>query len=166
MKTIFRVRLLWFITLCLGVAPLGAEEMFEKETLGKIKLGQSGDAVVKALGKPESKGKEELWEAIGEWVQEWNYPKQGLMLAMSSQKKGGGKETLSITAVAPCTLATSRGITIGSTEAELTKVYRAEWNKEESEAGKLLVAGSVYGGVIFNLKGGKVVQIFVGAAAE
>lgn len=166
MKTICRVRLLWLITLCLGLSPLAAEEMFEKETLGKLKLGQKGAAVIKVLGKPESKGKEELWDAIGEAVQDWNYPKQGVTLAMSSEKKGGEKETFSITAVAPCQLATSRGITIGSTEAELKKAYRAEWDKEASEAGKLFVAGSIYGGVIFNLKGGKVVQIFIGAAAE
>jgi len=32
--------------------------------------------------------------------------------------------------------------------------------------GKIFVAGSIYGGAIFNLKDGKVVQIFIGAAAE
>jgi hypothetical protein len=99
-------------------------------------------------------------------VQEWHFPKQGLTLAMSSEKKGGAKTILSITAEVPCELVTSRGIKIGSTWATLAKAYRDVQNKEEGEAGKLFVAGSVYGGVMFHLEAGKVTQIFIGAAAE
>jgi len=158
--------LLLFATLGLGIGPLRAEKMFEGESLGKLKLGQGADAVSKFLCKPDSRGKEVFWEAIGVWVQDWRFPKQGLTLAMSSQKKGGSKTIFSITAEAPCKLATSRGIMIGSTEADLAKAYRDVRNKEASTPGKIFVAGSVYGGAIFNLKDGKVVQIFIGAAAE
>jgi len=158
--------LLLFATLGLGIGPLRAEKMFEGESLGKMKLGQGAEAVSQFPGKPDSRGKEVFWEAIGVWVQDWRFPKQGLTLAMSSQKKGGSKTIFSITAEAPCKLATSRGIMIGSTEADLAKAYRDVRNKEESTPGKLFVAGSIYGGAIFNLKDGKVVQIFIGAAAE
>ena len=140
--------------------------MFEGDSLGSLRLGQSAADVTKALGKPQSKGSDVEWEAIGEWVQEWHYPKQGLTLAMNSAKKGGAKTILSITAEAPCKLATSRGITIGSPEAEVAKTYRDVLNRDEGEPGSLLVAGSVYGGVMFHLKAGKVTQIFLGAAAE
>lgn len=153
------------LTLASGLTPLRAEKMFEDESLGKLKLGQKAEAVVKSLGKPDSKGKDVYWEAIGEWVQDWNFPKQGLTLAMSSEKKGGARTILSITAEAPCQLATSRGITIGSPEADL-KAYRDLRNTEHSVPGKSFVAGSIYGGAIFTLKGGKVAQIFIGAAAE
>jgi len=158
--------LLLFAILCLGIGPLRAEKMFEDESLGNLKLGQEKDAVSKFLGKPDSKGEEVHWEAIGAWVQDWEFSQQGLTLAMSSEKKGGSKIILNITAESPCKLATSRGITINSTDADLTKAYRDVRNKEASTPGKLFVAGSIYGGTIFNLKDGKVVQIFIGAAAE
>lgn len=162
MKSIYRVSVLCLAVLGLGASPLRAERLFEDESLGGLELGQRSDVVTKVLGKPESRGKEVLWEAIGEW----RFPKQGLVLNMSSDKKGGEKTILSITAEAPCRLATSRGIKIGSTEAELAKAYRDMRNKEESSPGERFVAGSIYGGVIFDLKNGKVVQIFIGAAAE
>lgn len=166
MKAIFRLHLLLLAALCLGSGSLRAEGMFENDSLGKLKLGQSSEAITKALGKPQSKGKDVEWEAIGEWVQEWHFPKHGLTLAMSSAKKGGPKTVLSITAEAPCEFATSRGIQIGSPEAAVAKAYRDVQNKEDGEAGKLFVAGSIYGGVMFHLEKGKVSQIFIGAAAE
>jgi hypothetical protein len=140
--------------------------MFEEETLGKLKLGQEAGVVTKVLGNPDSKGKDVYWEAIGEWVQDWHFPKQGLTLAMSSEKKGGAKAIYSITAEAPCNLVTSRGIKIGSPEAEVAKAYRDLRNTEQSVSGKTFVAGSIYGGAIFTFKSGKVAQIFIGAAAE
>ncbi len=166
MKPILRICLRWLVVLGLGVSSLCAEEGVDNEPLGKLKLGQGADVVVKVLGKPESKEKEVLWEAIGEWVEEWHYPEQGVTLAMSSKKKGGGKSVLNISAGASCKLATSRGIKVGSSEADVAKAYDAERNKEESVAGESFVAGSVYGGVIFTIEKGKVVGIFIGAAAE
>ena len=153
-------------TFCMVAGSLRAENMFEGDSLGTLKLRQGEETVIKALGKPTAKGKDVEWEAIGEWVQEWRYPKQGLTLAMTSEKKGGAKTILSITAESPCQLVTSRGIQIGSTEAKVAKAYRDVQNKEEGEPGKLFVAGSVYGGTMFHLEGGKVIQIFIGAAAE
>jgi hypothetical protein len=166
MIRVLRVTLDLLVTLGLGVSSLRAETTFENETLGSLRLGQGAAAAVAALGKPQSKGKDVEWEAIGEWVQEWHFPKQGITLAMNSAKKGGAKTVLSITAESPCKLATSRGIMIGSPEVAVAKAYRTVLNKEEGEPGKLLVAGSVYGGALFHLEAGKVVQIFIGAAAE
>lgn len=161
-----RICLLWLVVFGFGGGSLWAEGVSAKESLGRLKLGQGEDAVVKVLGKPGSKGKAELWEAIGAWVEEWHYPEQGVTLAMSSEKKGGAKSVLNISAEAPCSLATSRGIKIGSSEADVAKAYGKERSKEESVAGELFVAGSVYDGVMFTIKKGKVVQIFIGAAAE
>lgn len=147
--------------------PLRAEEdLSAKESLGALALDRKQDEVIKLLGKPASKGKDVEWEAIGEWVQEWKFPDQGIVLQMASEKKGGRKTVLSITAVPNCTLATARGIRIGSTEAAVRKAYGPLEDKEQSETGKRFVAGSVYGGVIFLFDGGKVSEIFIGAAAE
>ncbi len=147
--------------------PLRAEEdISAKESLGGLALGKKQDEVIKLLGKPASKGKDVEWEAIGEWVQEWEFPDQGISLNMASEKKGGAKTVLTITAGPKWALATKRGIRIGSTEAAVRKAYGSVEDKEASEAGKSFVAGSVYGGVIFSFEKGKVTGIFIGAAAE
>lgn len=151
----------------LAFGMLRADDKFlEGEALGKLALGLKVDKVAELIGKPDSKGKDVLWEATGEWVQEWRFDSHGLKLNMASENKGGAKSVISITATRPCKLATARGIQIGSTEAEVLKIYQNVQDKEQSEAGKTFVAGSIYGGVIFTFREGKVTQIFIGAAAE
>ncbi len=149
------------------LTPLRAEDMTVRdEAFGKLSYGQKAESVTALLGKPESKGKDTLWEATGEWVQEWRYTAQGLKLNMASDAKNGPKTVMTLTATAPCALATARGIRIGSSIAEVTKAYKNVQDKEMSVPGTSFVAGSIYGGVIFSFKDGKVSQIFVGAAAE
>jgi hypothetical protein len=158
---------IWIAALAACVHALPAEDnLLEGESLGKITLQQKADQLTALIGKPEGKGRDVEWGATGEWVQEWRYPKQGLQLNMASETKGGAKGVLSITATAPCKLATKRGIKIGSSMADVNKAYQDVYDKEQSVPGKSFVAGSVYGGVIFTIKDGKVVGIFVGAAAE
>lgn len=157
------------LLLCFGIilpAYSLEEDLAAKDSLGELKLGLKADEVIKILGKPASKGKDIEWEALGEYVQEWIFPDQGIHLNMVSQKKGGAKQILMITATAPSKLATARGITIGSPEAAVKKAYGNVRDKEQSVAGKTFVAGSIYGGVIFQFKDGKVSEIFIGAAAE
>ena len=153
------------IVTCLHALGAG-DKSLEKEALGKIKLEQKAADVTALIGKPDSKGKDADWDAIGEWVQEWRFKSQGLTLNMSSKSKAGAKTVLTITATAPSKLATARGIHIGSTIAEVTKAYGRFHDKEQSEPGKTFVAGSIYDGVIFTFTEGKVSQIFIGAAAE
>ena len=153
------------ITACSSA--LGADnKSLEKEALGKIKLEQKAADVIAFIGKPDSKGKDTEWDAIGEWVQEWRFKSHGLVLNMSSKSKGGAKSVLTITATPPCKLTTARGIHIGSTIADVTKAYGKVQDKEESISGKTFVAGSTYGGIIFTFTDGKVSKIFIGAAAE
>lgn len=142
------------------------DQLLSGERLGKITLGQKAEAVLQLFGKPHSKGKDNFWEATGEWVQEWRFPNHGLTLAMASGKKGGAKTVSSITSAAGCTLATARGIKVGSSEANVRKAYGNVEAKTESQPGESFVAGSIYGGVIFTFKSGKVTSIFIGAAAE
>jgi hypothetical protein len=167
MRSLRLLAVSWIVALTACVNTLRAEEkLIEDECVGEITLGQKADQLTALVGKPEGKGKDVMWDAIGEWVQEWRYPAQGLELNMASKTKGGVKSVLTITATAPCKLATKKGIKIGSSIAEVTKAYQDVQDKEQSDAGKTFVAGSIYGGVIFTFKDGKVVQIFVGAAAE
>lgn len=164
------LRRLFFLCLFIISAPStglrGEDKLLEGESLGKITLGLKADKLAALIGKPGFKGKDTLWAATGEWVQEWHFKSAGLKLDMASESKGGPKTVASITATSPCKLATARGIRIGSSEAEVSKAYRDVRDSEQSVAGETFVAGSIYGGAIFTLKEGKVVEIFIGAAAE
>lgn len=157
----------FLLTLVWTVTPLRAgEKPIDLEAFGQLVLGQRGEDVLRILGKPGSKGKEENWEAIGQWVQEWKYPAQGLRLNLATAKRGGTQTLLTISASARCGLTTARGIGIGSSESAVRKAYGPLEDKSESKRGETFVAGSIYGGVIFQFKGGKVTEIFIGAAAE
>ncbi|MDH4475271.1 MAG: hypothetical protein QE274_02255 [Verrucomicrobiaceae bacterium] len=167
MKTLnllFVVLLSFGVVSCQGLQAVGSD--VASEGLGKLALDQKAGDVLELLGEPKSKGEDVLMEATGEWVQEWAFPAKGLTLMMGSGKQGGAKTVWSITADRKCELATARGVRIGSSEAEVKNAYGKVYNVEESRAGETFVAGSVYGGVIFEFEKGKVAGIFIGAAAE
>jgi hypothetical protein len=140
--------------------------LMKEEALNEIRLEMPQQAVLKVLGKPAKKGADVEWEAIGEHVQEWLYPTLGLTLQMASVKKGGTKKVFSIAQTTPGTLATRKGLRIGSSEAEVRKAYGALEDKEASRKGEIFVAGTVYGGLVFHFEKGKVSEIFLGAMAE
>jgi hypothetical protein len=85
---------------------------------------------------------------------------------MESTTKGGEQSIGSLRAVSPCTMATARGIKIGSSEDDVKNAYAKEKANESSADGKSFTAGSIYGGVMFEIAEGKVSQIFIGAGAE
>jgi hypothetical protein len=142
------------------------EVMLRTESLGALRLGLPEKDVLKLLGKPEKQSALTLQEADGKYVQRWQYPGQGLDLTMAAGKKNGAKTIAHFTASAPCTLATRQGIKIGSAESIVRKAYAAHVNRDEPAEAGTLVAGSIYGGIIFNFTKGKVNRIFFGAAAE
>lgn len=139
--------------------------MLKSENLGGLKLDLAEKAVLEKLGKPEKQGKVVLQGADGMYVQDWSYPSQGLSLTMSSSKKNVAKTIASFSASAGSKLATAKGIAVGSPVSAVRKAYGAFENKEESKPATF-VAGSIYGGILFDIKGGKVSRIFFGAAAE
>ncbi|OYW71900.1 MAG: hypothetical protein B7Z37_26495 [Verrucomicrobia bacterium 12-59-8] len=175
MKTSPAIVSLFVLSLVAGPLVRGAEQgpksaeagfkLMEAERLGKLRYEMKAKEVVELCGKAASKGAVELWEAVGLHMQEWKYSALGLELQMSAEKKGGEQSVFMISATQPCKLATTRGIQIGSTEKEVVKAY-GELKGEETEPGKTFVAGSMVGGVIFTFEDGKVVEIFIGAAAE
>jgi len=141
-------------------------DLLAGERIGILRIGLSETDLKKAIDCDQKRGPETLWGADGAYHQTWQCPACGLKLGMVSEKRGGTKSVESITITAPCTLATKRGIRIGSTEQEVKKAYKKDWNKEDSTQSGGFVAGSIYGGIIFELHGGKVSRIFLGAAAE
>ncbi len=65
----------------------------------------------------------------------------------------------------PCTLKTKKQIGIGDSQQAVKAAYADFIDKESSDA-TTIVAGTVYGGLLFTLEGEKVKTIFIGASAE
>ena len=142
------------------------EAMLRAEGLGGLRLDLPEKTVLKLLGSPAKRGALVFQEADGNYVQDWHYPEKGIDLSMSAGEKKSGKKTIAnITASAPCTFATKRGIKIGDAESAARKAYAEHVDRETSDP-ETLVVGSIYGGIIFNFTKGKVSRIFFGAAAE
>jgi hypothetical protein len=143
-------------------------KLMNEESLGGLKLEMSAKDITALLGKPAKMGKDIEWEALGEYVQRWSWPKSGIVAEMVSEKKGGSKRVLMFTAQAPWDAGkkTAKGIGLGSTEAEVRAAYGSHEDKEMSQAGSVFIAGTVYGGLQFHFTKGKVTSIFFGASAE
>jgi hypothetical protein len=138
-----------------------------KEQIGDLRLGMSEkDLAVRISCKQPQKSKEQLEGATGEYVQDWKCADCGIKLKLGSERRKGLKVVQSVTVTAPCSLPTTRGIHIGSTEDEVLKAYGQYQDRTESKKGRRFLAGSIYEGMIFDFKNGKVVRIFLGAAAE
>jgi hypothetical protein len=140
--------------------------------VGDLVLGAGADAVVAALGEPASKGEVEEWAATGDFVSTWAWPAQGLSLDMAATSADGAPTLHSITVTPPSTLATKRGIGIGSSRADTRAAYQEYLGAAHVQDEPLvddaehLIVGSVYGGIFFDFADDKVTRIFVGAGAE
>jgi hypothetical protein len=167
MKPIVSLLSLLLIATSFLTAQEPGDELLARESLGGLKLGLSEKALAPFLGEsPVSKSESVLEEATGEYIQTWTCEEKGLTLRMSSGGKKKGPRTVSaFTADGKCTLATVKGIKLGSKKADVIKAYGQVQDKEMSGP-ESFVAGSVYGGIIFTFKDGKVSEIFFGAAAE
>jgi hypothetical protein len=138
-----------------------------KEKIGGLRLGLSENDTVASIPCTPKKLKEILEGATGDYVQTWQFAACGIVLKMSSPKKGAPKSISAITLTKPATLATGRGIRIGSTEQEVLAAYGRYRDADgDSKKGKQFVAGSIFDGMIFDFQDGAVVRIFLGAAAE
>lgn len=140
--------------------------LLRMERLGTLSIGIGEKEALAALPCPVSKGKEEFSEATSDYNQKWSFPACGVNLTMASSAKGGPKVVTSIVIFAPSTLATTRGIHIGSTEEEVLAAYAPFVDRGAGQRGKTIVAGSIYGGMIISIADSKVSEIFLGAAAE
>jgi len=129
-----------------------------------LKLGTAQAKVLEKLGEPDFKDEDIEWGALGTYVQEWKYTSKGLSLQMESGEKGGKKDVLMITLTNSSYGKTSKMVSVGASEEEVKQAY-PNFNRDFSSE-KGVVIGSIYGGVIYSLKNGKVNRIFIGAAAE
>lgn len=165
LRNVFATLVLFPFLCGVGIAANDPDILVD-ERIGSLRIGLPGTNLKKSTACDLQRGPETLWGADGAYHQTWQCRACGLNLGMVSEKRGGKKSIESISLTAPCTLATARGIRIGSREQEVRKAYKKDWNREESTRSGCFVAGSVYGGIIFDFQDGKVSRIFLGAAAE
>jgi hypothetical protein len=120
--------------------------------------------MIEILGEPDAKTESELWGADGEYHQTYKYSKKGIDLDIIGEKEANKKINM-ITIVEPCYYKTLKNVGIGSNFNKVENAYRGQINPQSSDSSKIVV-GSIYGGLIFNIKAKKVESIFIGAGAE
>jgi hypothetical protein len=147
--------------------------LLDNESVGVLKLGTSDRDVISILGEPEKKSKAAVWGSDGLAHQTWSFPTKGIELEMSGEENEELKTAIStITITSACILRTKRDIGIGSSKEDVLKAYQNEINDEDSQSGEknaktgTIVAGSLYGGMVFHLKNNRVSSIFLGSSAE
>ncbi|HWQ30370.1 MAG TPA: hypothetical protein VN549_05200 [Negativicutes bacterium] len=141
-------------------------KLVQEEILYILNNSTNSEEVADFLGEPQKKSEAEVWGADGLEHQTWYYDEKGLEIAfvMNSETK---QIVSSIKITDNSTCKTSRGIGPGSGSPELRKAYENEIDPlENPEGSDTIVAGTMYGGLVFNLENDLVTSIFIGAAAE
>jgi len=145
-------------------------ELMGTEKFGEIKLGIDSISVVEILGQPDSITTVNYWGADGGYHNEWIYNPIGLTIGFNRipdhpDSKYHECLTDRMTMTAPSLFSTNRRIQIGSPKIEVMSNYKMAI-VDTLGYNNHIVAGTVYGGLIFQFKQDTVVSIFLGAAAE
>lgn len=144
-------------------------ELMQKEGFGALKLGMVNTALIKLLGNPDSISTEVFWGADGAYHSHWIYTEKGIRVGLTRVGDDASENALKmmdrISIYAPCELTTERGIGLNASIADVKQAYKKAIESTELED-DYLVAGSVYGGLIFKFKNDRVEEIFLGARAE
>ncbi len=143
-----------------------APGLMHSDSLGDLRIGMQEREVIELLGEPGDKGKQLLWEADARYHQEWRYPLQGIFLDLVSESTDGKQRVASIRAGLHSILETTKGIKVGDSFAAVNNAYGDQLDTDNSDPPFTLLAGSLYDGLLFSFEEGKVIQIFLGAAAE
>lgn len=136
-------------------------------TIGWLSQGVPVATVLEKLGEPDKK--EERFEegASGDIYEIWIWEGAGVHADMlAADMTSPVTATRYFTVKAPFDGKTPKGIGIGSTEEEVLAAYAGTFDPHFTREGESLIAGSVYDGIFFGIKDGKVVSIFIGAGAE
>lgn len=146
-------------------------ELMKTEKIGGIYYSMLEADVVQLLGEPSIKGTPELWDADGLYHWDYTYSKIGTTISFASEENNSGKILSYSIDSKLFSGSTTRNIRIGSKKQEVLNAYKNEIDLYEIapvvDPDKTAVAGTVYGGIIFQFSDkDEVISIFVGAAAE
>ena len=166
------MRLIPIVVLSLAVIgsfpAMAADEfaLLKAERIGPLRIDLPEGEAARNIACQLRRGPVARWEADGDYHQEWAYPDCGIALDMGAATPKSRQTIRAITLTRPSPWKTRRGIGIGGTEREAMAAYGHDRELETSVPGKRLVAGTVYGGLVFTFHRGRVTRIFLGAAAE
>jgi len=135
-----------------------------KETIGPISIGASDSSILKKFGEPDQKSTAKIWGADGMKHQRWYYHAKGVELDMI--RKESTQTVNMIMIKSPCDYKTQRGIQIGSRDTAVQSAYKNEINPSDGKSNSSIIAGTIYGGIVFDIKDNIVTSIFIGAATE
>jgi len=141
------------------------DALMDSESLSGVMIGQTTDEVIALLGEPTQKGEPETWGADGLEHQTWMYDDAGLELDIVSD----GEELIVNNILADNTFTgkTVAGIGIGSSRDDVIAAYAGQIDPEsDPENADTIVAGTVFGGIVFTIQDNAVDAIFIGAASE
>ncbi|MFN8240230.1 MAG: hypothetical protein U0X39_05695 [Bacteroidales bacterium] len=139
-------------------------EIMSKESLCGLRIGMNMKEAGPMLGPKSSETEAEISQVDGSKHKTVRYDTNGTEFDVIVNTDGS--ETIyKITATAPSSFKTMKGIGIGSSIEEVRKAYEEYIKPGESDE-NFIVAGTVYGGLMFRFENGKVTSIFIGAAAE
>jgi len=134
-----------------------------KEPFGGLFWGMTADKALELLGAPDKKTPPHEEAATGYVRSDWTYAGKGVTLTVDSSQKV--PRVIALDFKDPFTGKNSCGLGIGSPRDTIMKVYGSYLDKDFSK-GDNIIAGSVYGGIAFLIKRGRVHSISVGAFAE
>jgi len=139
-------------------------ELMQSDNLNNLRIGLTVKDLDSIIGIPSEKTNPEIWGADGRVHQTFKYSTEGVELDLI-QKDDSSFSVNMITIKEPCKFKTKVGVGIDSDYKTVESLYHdfvdSKWSSETE-----IVAGSVYGGIIFRFENKKVKSIFIGAAAE
>jgi len=139
-------------------------KLMDSETIGGIKRGMTFDNVKALIGEPDTISSIDTSEIDGGLYQSVEYPKLGVSIVVTAQPDSV-KKVENILVNEPCHFKTSKQIDIGSSLYEIKKAYGVLINPK-SYSEDYLLAGTVYGGMVFNFEGLKLKSIYIGVTAD
>lgn len=145
-------------------------ELMKKESFGSFKLTMDSTDLFRLFGSPDVMSKEQFWGADGGFHSSWEYNELGVVVGMNRIEEDANKQphhkiSDRIRLISSSKLKSKRGIGIGSTQEEVLKVYAKAIEHTVPEK-DYLIAGTVYGGLMFKIENNRVSEIFLGAMAE
>ena len=144
---------------------------FDSETIGGVSRGATTREVTEAFGPPTTIGKPTLSNATGMYEAAWKYP--GLRVVFEADPRTfshrlSASNKWRVTSLQVRSLSkfrTSQGVGIGDPKAVVERAY-GPWIEKGETSESAIVVGSIYGGLMFQLKAGVVSGIYLGHIAE
>ncbi len=139
-------------------------DLMKTETAGELRIGMRYEKVTEYMGGPGKITEPEMSQADGSLCQSVDYPDNGVHLVFNIESDSV-RRISNILVIEPCQLKTSRQIGIGSNFDDVRKAYSEVINPELSDSTEI-VAGTSYGGVVFDFRNNKVRTIYIGITSD